>query len=390
VLTLFKKRHKEPGGQVIISLDGDGYGLVYADCQAGPVIKEKQLFSKDEAGEKSLETYIKKHALIHARTTLILPPQDYRLLVIDAPQVPQEEYAQAAKWLVKDLIDFPLSEAAIDTFPVPDRAGQATKLCAVITHLPTLQARIFAFECLGLQVVSVDITELALVRLLSDETAPVAMLYAGGDALRVMIVSDGILDMVRNKEINLVANCSADDFSNDETLILELQRSFDFYQTQKNKPVQKLIIAPSLKMTKAQLAHLNTQLNLTVETMDAGAFSDDGWSDHVTILGELKSLCEPDDLPDVLPEEKKAPPQKEEIAKAAPQKRPEPEVPQEPLPTVNPAGGLIESHAKGSVVLPTDLTESEDVPDIDTQDQEEKKAPEKREKDNKEPDGGGL
>src|ERR1044071_3667210 len=57
-----------------------------------------------------------------APTVSVLDPGGYRLLLVEAPDVPPDELRAAVRWRVKDLIDFHVDDAVIDVFEMPPHA----------------------------------------------------------------------------------------------------------------------------------------------------------------------------------------------------------------------------------------------------------------------------
>ena len=53
---------------------------------------------------------------------VVLDASDYRLLLLEAPNVEADELPQALRFLLRNKIDLPLDEIEITTFPVPEDA----------------------------------------------------------------------------------------------------------------------------------------------------------------------------------------------------------------------------------------------------------------------------
>ena len=65
----------------------------------------------------ALRQMLTTHGAHGQPSTSVLPTGDYHLLLLEAPAVPAEELREAARWRVKDLIDFDVEEA-VDPFDV--------------------------------------------------------------------------------------------------------------------------------------------------------------------------------------------------------------------------------------------------------------------------------
>ena len=97
----------------------------------------------------------------------VLSQEDYRLLLIDPPDVPAAEYQTAARWLIKDMIDFPLEDAAVDTFPLMDISEKPKKLYLVAARISFLKSMADSIHASGLQLIAIDIHEMAMRNLVS-------------------------------------------------------------------------------------------------------------------------------------------------------------------------------------------------------------------------------
>jgi MSHA biogenesis protein MshI len=53
------------------------------------------------------------------RWALLLPREDYRVSVMDEPEVPAAELAQSLRWQLTTALDFPVDDAAIDFMKIP-------------------------------------------------------------------------------------------------------------------------------------------------------------------------------------------------------------------------------------------------------------------------------
>ena len=163
--SLFKRRAAKPEGMscVAVSQAGiayaylvpgeDNYGIKLCDFLPCEDESEKKLILKD---------YVSENNLTGSDCTYVLCPKDYRLILIDSPDVMEGELKNAARWAVSDFIDFPIDEAAVDIFTLPTLAEATPKLYVVVTRLSLLKEISLFIAYAGLHLVKIDITELAL------------------------------------------------------------------------------------------------------------------------------------------------------------------------------------------------------------------------------------
>ena len=114
----FLKRTPAREGLACLDVRSDAVGLSYAVRDpAGGVrlpVCERRSFDDPSQLESTVTSMVRQHGLAGTRCVCVLPPHQYSLRMLEAPEVEPEELGPAARWLVKDLIEFPLEE--VDQF----------------------------------------------------------------------------------------------------------------------------------------------------------------------------------------------------------------------------------------------------------------------------------
>jgi MSHA biogenesis protein MshI len=244
---------------------------------------------------------IRERGLVGSPCVAVLSPDRYILRLLDAPDVEREDLAEAARWLVKDLIDFPVADAVVDFFEIPQeqRSDRVRRIYVVAAPAEAVQEVVgFTDEC-GLQLQSVGVRELALANLcnrLANGAEGAALLQVGRRQGLIVTVQEGTLRLVRRLEARLgdlvagsrvfeaggqIFEPEAREFEadshpllagaaeNHEALLLEVQRSLDYHESQLvQAPVSKLWFAP-LEEEVPELVPL-LEKNLTVEVCSLG------------------------------------------------------------------------------------------------------------------------
>lgn len=207
--------------------------------------------------------------------SLALHPEYYQLLLADAPAVAAEEMSQAVRWKIKDLLDYPIDEAAVEHFGLPADAyrGQRNMLYAAALRKTELQNLVSPIEQVGLAVDCVEIVELALHNLvarLPTEPGGVALLQLNERVGVINLVEEGSIYLSRRLDVGLEQfNPVADNSQFFDALFLEVQRSLDFYESQLGKGIiTQLWYSPGLSYTSEIGAFLSAQLGLNVSALD--------------------------------------------------------------------------------------------------------------------------
>jgi MSHA biogenesis protein MshI len=228
---------------------------------------------------KILRQYVDAHHLQGEECAYILSPSNYRLFLIDKPNVPDTEVKNAARWLLRDLIDYPIDEAVVDMLDIPS-PEQKPKLYLVVAKLAYLKDLQMLTESCGLRLQNIAITELAVNRLIPASLEQVsAVIYTEDKVVRMMLSKQGTVGMIREiGEIELLRTERWD------RLILAIQRSFEFYQASLSgtKPNQ-FFLAPELASNTNLSNFLAEQLSMPVKGLQL--------PENITLPGEtLPSL----------------------------------------------------------------------------------------------------
>ena len=74
-----------------------------------------------EAGRqpKGTRSLRRRRSLQRRRNIAVLPRAAYRLVPLDVPDLPREEWRQAVRWQLKDLVDFAVETASVDVLEIP-------------------------------------------------------------------------------------------------------------------------------------------------------------------------------------------------------------------------------------------------------------------------------
>ncbi len=187
--------------------------------------------------QKQLSHFVHKHKIANRLCHVILGPKDYQLLLVEAPDVPDEDLRSAIRWKIKDLISMPVDKAVVDVFSLPPDANKTTKrmVYAVVSHIDRIQELIDLVNESGLTLSSIDIGEMAMrnvscviAKSIQDRGVGVVRLSEGEGV--VSLYRNGNLYLSRQFQINY--NGGLLDELPIAQLTLEVQRSLDYYERQ--------------------------------------------------------------------------------------------------------------------------------------------------------------
>ncbi|MCK4609122.1 MAG: pilus assembly protein PilM, partial [Gammaproteobacteria bacterium] len=213
---------------------------------------------------KELTTRVMQHNLQHADCNIVLHPDYYRLLLLDAPQVPEEEYNAALKWRIKEMVDFPFADTALDFFfpiKLSDTEHQSKKVYVVVAQQSLLQTMVQKIKHCQLNPYSIDIYEFAWRNLLSlltpEDDQVVALLH--------ILPKKAVLLFVRDQEVvftrHIICDC--------DKLAVEIKSCFEYYQHHIDHVTpRQLLLAPfALENRDNFTAELSQTLNLPLKDL---------------------------------------------------------------------------------------------------------------------------
>lgn len=216
-----------------------------------------------------LWTLVKRHDLEGVKCSWVLDPNKYQILVHDELPVKDEEFQSAVRWQIRKLLPYSIDDAIIDSFPVPPAQIANPKKMIMIVSAQASYIRPIALQITesGLHLSSIDIQELALRNITAcyegDDNA-VALLYLRENTSELIITRQKSFYFSRHLDwnLNLPPNVVADqeNINNHlDRLTLEMQRSFDYFQTQWRYPAPTKVLVASLKPDAMDIANYLTQ-----------------------------------------------------------------------------------------------------------------------------------
>lgn len=278
MLNMFNKT-KGKDGLVGIYFSPDSVTLAHVSSpDKNPELKLCQEFKAETAADKVkvLEKQVEKLGLEDTRASFILSPSDYKLFLVESPEVEAGEMAGAVKWKIKDLIDQPVDEMAITVFPVPDDAyrSQNEMVYAVAARKTRIREIVNMVNQTGLVLDVIDIPELVMKNLTAvcaDDSDGLAFLDLSGTGSTLNLCKKGAIYLTRhlNTRMDAEVMSSTEWESIREKLVLEIQRSLDYYESQMGQTtIPKILLAPRQSDSAALANQLNNAMAVHVDSLD--------------------------------------------------------------------------------------------------------------------------
>jgi MSHA biogenesis protein MshI len=221
-------------------------------------------------GEKWREALASLHG--KGPVSLVLRPGDYRLRLVDAPNVPPEELKSAVRWQIQDQLDFHADDGTFDVLavPQPEHLTHVRQLFAVAARNTLLADETALALAAGVDLKVIDILETAqrnvAARLEKPGRALAVFSFIESGGLLTLSL-DGELCMARTLGVNPAILDSSDLSAILERPTLEIQRTLDHFDRQfGGVPVDRLLLAPLPQVDRLG-AGLAANLALPVEVL---------------------------------------------------------------------------------------------------------------------------
>ena len=237
-----------------IAISSEGIALaIIGHNKLGPIIQHAQFYpcTSSEHNSRLTELASQFH-LSDISCNLVLSPSEYQLSQVDAPEVPKQELQAALYWQVKDLIDFHIDDAVIDHIELPNNSASGKKqLLIVASRQSTIQSHVDLLQSSNCNLATIDVAVQATRNIIShipSENNSVGVLNLWDDLSKISVVLDHDIYINRSSSIggHSLSFVTEEDINSQsilDSLALELQRTFDYYESRSRQaPVTQLFI----------------------------------------------------------------------------------------------------------------------------------------------------
>jgi MSHA biogenesis protein MshI len=160
-----------------------------------------------EQGIDALALWLKQHVTHGISAVLVLDDDDYDLLLVEAPNVPDEELNAAIEFRIGDLLAQPIEETAIQTLRLPREAYRGRMSMAHVIACPdeTIKKRVRWANKLHLAVEIITVPELSLLNVLAASSIDqgIALLELGPNHGCIRLYQNGALFLTRQVEMGI-------------------------------------------------------------------------------------------------------------------------------------------------------------------------------------------
>ncbi len=239
----------------------------------GKILRNEFLQSRGmENQQQALQSWVAQHSLQKTPCICLMGDGDCDINQIEKPSVDDSELLQALIWKIKDLVSYDVEEAVVEIYPMPVSSKNNKQQVSVVSARESIVASyVEAVKSTGLALEAIDIhglvrKNLNSVRLSTEKTQ--AILSIDESSSDLSIFRDTDLYVSRGFKIGLtqLQQASSEDQSIYDSLLLEIQRSMDYFESYFGLgSVGLMEIFPQTSVTKKMALYLH---NLTSFDID--------------------------------------------------------------------------------------------------------------------------
>ncbi len=208
---------------------------------------------------------------------LVLSADSYQLVQLDKPPLAEAEMRQALPWQIRDLVSIPTDDLIVDYCDVAEPANQQQAKIQVVASSRSLLAPVCkVLQQSPAQLMNIQPDEWLARNLLPVQPQAVLLLsHQPGQELNIQIVRNGTLYLSRKlRGFNRIDQMSYNDLSLGllDNLLLEVQRSLDFFEGQmRQAPVKEILFLLPSPELPAILQYFVRNGFTQVKTLDLSA-----------------------------------------------------------------------------------------------------------------------
>lgn len=295
-MQFFRKKAKSTG-RVGLVIKSDHVALAHVEIRDGePFLLhcERMAMQSQKEAPAVLAKMVKEFELEGEQCSFVLNPKDYNLHLVEAPSVEPGELRAAVRWKIKDLLDMKVEDAAVDVFQLPEDAYRGRDMVYVIAAMKSrIKSIVDMVNGSGLELAVIDIPELAMknlsTRFIEDEGGVAFMdLRRTGSTMNITCNGDLYLTRRINSQLDPDVMQSAEWSTVKDRLVLEIQRSLDYYESQMGRNrITRVVIAQRQKDTGGMAETLNELLAADVSSLNLATEMES----EVELTPETQQIC---------------------------------------------------------------------------------------------------
>ena len=271
---LFSTAKKE--SQIGIEFQHDGVAVAQVRTgknNPGDIIRSEFVVAAgQEAQVEALKDWVNDNDLQKTPCNCLVANDDCDIYQVERPEVEDSEMIQALTWKIKDLINYDVANAVVDSYPMPiSSKNKQQQVGVVAAREAVISSYVESIKATTLELNALDIHELVrsnleVVQHSAEQSLALLTLSAGNGLLSVYHDTDLYVSREFPIGIDQLELASSEDESTFDALLLEIQRSVDYFESFYGiGAVTNLRVYPQLNATEKMAMYLQNLSNFDID-----------------------------------------------------------------------------------------------------------------------------
>ncbi len=238
---------------------------------------------------EALKKWVHDHNLQKTPCICLVADDDCDIYQVEKPEVDDSEMIQAVTWKIKDLINYDVTNAVVDSYPMPVSSKNKQQQVGVVAARETVISNyVESIKTSALELDALDVHELArcnleVVQRCADESLMVLTLTSDKGLLSVYHDTDLYVSREFMIGIDQLELAASGDESVFDALQLEIQRSLDYFESFYGMgTVTRLRLYPQVEATEKMAMYIQDFSNFDIEFLSFPAAHGDSAMDTLT------------------------------------------------------------------------------------------------------------
>jgi len=241
------------------------------------ILESEYLAAQGKAAQvEALQNWVNSHKLQKSPCVCLIAGSDCDINQIEKPEVEDSELIQALTWRIKDLVSYDVDSAVVDIYPMPVSSKNNKQQVSVVSaHETAVAGYVQNIHSAGLKLMAIDIHDLVRKNLPSVQQG-----QGKSQSILSLAENDGVLSIFHDTDLyvsrdfkiglNQLEQASADDQAMYDSLLLEIQRSMDYYESYYGLgSVSNMEIFPQTTMTEKMALYLQNLTSFDIDFVSA-------------------------------------------------------------------------------------------------------------------------
>ena len=234
-----------------------------------------------DAQVEMLTAWVRDNNLQKTPCVCLLANDDCDIYQVEKPEVEDSEMIQAVTWKIKDLINYEVTHAVVDSYPMPASSKNKQQQVGVVAaREAVVGSYVESIKAASLKLNALDVHELVrnnlpAVQHSAEQSLALLTLTAANGLLSVFHDTDLYVSREFMIGIDQLELASSEDESVFDALLLEIQRSLDYFESFYGMgTVTNLRIFPQMNATEKMAMYLQNLSNFDIDFITLSGAND--------------------------------------------------------------------------------------------------------------------